>query len=59
MLFKKVSNNYYQAIDSKGNARRISKSRYLKETASKKVSRKNKKSYSRAVLQQLGGFGKY
>ena len=58
MLFKKVSSNYYQAIDSKGNARRISKSRYLKETASKKVSRKNKKSYSRAVLQQLGGFGK-
>lgn len=57
MLFKKVSNNYYQAVDSKGNARRISKSRYLKETASKKVSRKNKKSYSRAVIQQLGGAG--
>ena len=57
MLFKKVSNNYYQMTDSKGNARRISKSRYLKETASKKVSRKNKKTYSRAIIQQLGGAG--
>ena len=57
MLFKKLSANYYQMTDSKGNTRRISKSRYLKETASKKVSRKNKKTYSRQVLQQLGGVG--
>ena len=57
MLFKKLSANYYQMTDSKGNSRRISKSRYLKETASKKVSRKNRKTYSRQVLQQLGGVG--